>query len=102
MYTQGMVFISAYLFHCMELLERIAGCADELDYGKKLIEELKLSPYPNYIYGAGYMGFQYLSLKNLGVPIAGVVIDDRYWHAGLVLGDYVVESMTDIDVGGGN
>lgn len=84
----------------MGFLERIAGCADKLDYGKKLIEELKFSPYPNYIYGAGYLGFQYLSLKKLGVPIAGVVIDDDYWHDGLVLGEYIVESMMNIGVEG--
>jgi len=49
----------------MNFFERIAKCTNESDYGTKLIENLKSSPYPNYIYGAGYLGFQYLYLKNL-------------------------------------
>lgn len=65
----------------MPFLDKIVSSVGDFDYGKSLINELRKTSYPNYIYGAGYLGFQILTLlSKVHIPIAGIVVDDNYWN----------------------
>lgn len=85
----------------MDLISYLVSDPSEWQHGKKLMDELVASPYPNYLYGAGNMATDYLvALDKYNIPIAGVVVDEKYYNPGSKLGRHEIkpiEGLADVD-----
>ena len=82
----------------MEFIDHIVKNPNAYNYGKTLIEELKNSKYPNYLYGAGFLAFSYLALEKQDVKIAGVVVDKKYYKPEEKLGSHEVKPIEQLTV----
>ena len=85
----------------MDLISYLVSDPSEWQHGKKLMDELVASPYPNYLYGAGNMATDYLvALDKYNIPIVGVVVDEKYYNPGSKLGRHEIkpiEGLADVD-----